>query len=108
MRWFAPDEIRALCALPSHHRARLFVRLWALKEAYLKARGLGLSIDLRQIGFAFGPTTVELVTGCDNEDAPGRWCFEELEPTPRHHLAVAVRRSVKGPCRQVIRVLEVS
>jgi len=32
---------------------RRFYRLWALKEAYIKAHGLGLGIDLQTISFSF-------------------------------------------------------
>ncbi|KAA2235672.1 4-phosphopantetheinyl transferase family protein [Salinarimonas soli] len=37
------DEARALAALPEPERAAAFARLWAVKEAYLKALRLGLS-----------------------------------------------------------------
>ncbi len=38
-----PDEALFLKALPAAERARAFARLWAVKEAYLKALRLGLS-----------------------------------------------------------------
>ena len=36
-----PDEARFLRALPSGKQACAFTRLWTLKEAYLKALGVG-------------------------------------------------------------------
>lgn len=37
-----PKEKAALRAAPDHRRAEAFLRLWTVKEAYLKALGLGL------------------------------------------------------------------
>jgi 4'-phosphopantetheinyl transferase len=41
-----PEEIRELHALPEDARGAAFTRLWARKEAYLKALGTGLSRGL--------------------------------------------------------------
>jgi 4'-phosphopantetheinyl transferase len=41
-RWFAPEEVAALDDLAEPQRARRFLELWTLKEAYVKARGLGV------------------------------------------------------------------
>ncbi len=38
-----PDEARSLAGLPGTERPAAFARLWAVKEAYLKALRLGLS-----------------------------------------------------------------
>ena len=43
---FAPAEQAALRALPEGERVAAFFTLWARKEAYLKARGEGLTRDL--------------------------------------------------------------
>ena len=40
-RYFADEEIRALLALPESAQQSRFYELWSLKEAYIKARGLG-------------------------------------------------------------------
>jgi 4'-phosphopantetheinyl transferase len=44
---FAPAEQAALKALPEAERVGAFHTLWARKEAYLKARGEGLTRDLK-------------------------------------------------------------
>lgn len=48
---FTPGE-RALldAAADDDARSRLFFRLWTLKESYIKARGLGMQIDLQSFG----------------------------------------------------------
>lgn len=45
-RFFAPDEIAALDAAPAPERVGRFFRIWTRKEAFLKARGMGLSSPL--------------------------------------------------------------
>jgi 4'-phosphopantetheinyl transferase len=54
-RWFASSELAALTALPEADQRTRFFELWTLKEAYIKARGLGLRVPLGSFAFAFGP-----------------------------------------------------
>ncbi|HEX5035340.1 MAG TPA: 4'-phosphopantetheinyl transferase superfamily protein [bacterium] len=43
-RYFSAAEAARIVALPKAERANEFYRLWTAKEAYAKARGLGLSL----------------------------------------------------------------
>jgi 4'-phosphopantetheinyl transferase len=45
-RFFTPNEFERLQQLPENQANRLFFTLWTCKEAYLKAIGTGLSVDL--------------------------------------------------------------
>lgn len=47
-RFFAPPEARAIATLHGEAQQRLFYRLWTAKEAYLKGRGVGLSLGLER------------------------------------------------------------
>lgn len=53
-RFFAPQEAAAMLALPPSQQPERFFTLWTLKEAYAKARGVGLSLPLDDFSFVFG------------------------------------------------------
>jgi len=95
-RCFAPVEREALAALPAASRPRRFVELWTLKEAYIKARGLGLELPLEQISFALddGPPrlTLDPALGDDAES----WQLALWSPVPSHAVALCVRHD-DGP-----------
>jgi 4'-phosphopantetheinyl transferase len=92
-RCFTPDEQAGLAALPPAARPRRFVELWVVKEAYLKARGVGLDLPLQTIHVGFDP--LRLV--CDDDAAT--WQLALWSPTPDHCAALCVRRSAPLPSR---------
>jgi 4'-phosphopantetheinyl transferase len=93
-RFFAPAEVAALQTLAPEQRAREFFDYWTLKEAYIKARGLGLALPLEHFAFSLSPAAPPAIA-FDGEiaDDPGAWQFVQAWPTPAHRLALAVRRS---------------
>ena len=92
-RHFAPREILALQVLPAQRRSDRFYEFWTLKEAYIKARGLGLSIPLDQFSFQFeGDRTVHFCAEPSLQDSPEFWKFWQFCPSTDHVLALCVRR----------------
>lgn len=92
-RYFAPTERAALEALPAAARRRRFFELWTLKEAYLKARGLGLRLPLA--GFAFeycAPAGVQIQFTDACPDTPQRWALAQLCLRGRYLLALCAER----------------
>lgn len=90
-RYCSADEQAALASMPEKLRHERFLQLWTLKEAYVKARGTGLTLPLRNISFqigAEGPGDVSF-NGVDDE---ARWMFAHTTLDPRHLLAVAAER----------------
>jgi 4'-phosphopantetheinyl transferase len=68
-----------------------FLTYWTLKEAYLKARGLGISVPLADITFTLGPDGARIgferaLAGTDD-----RWAFHLWQPAARYLAAVAAR-----------------
>lgn len=91
--FFAPREVLALRTLPPSEQRERFFDYWTLKEAYIKARGMGLAIPLDQFSFtldASGPVRIAFAPELDDE--PASWQFERLRPSARHQVAIAVRR----------------
>ena len=91
---FAPPELVDLQRLhPSEQRARFFA-LWTLKEAYIKARGKGLSIPLDKFSFTFTQREeVGISIDPSLEDDATTWQFERMHVTEDHAMAVAARRT---------------
>jgi 4'-phosphopantetheinyl transferase len=90
-RFFSPKEVGALRSLAGDQQRRRFYSYWTLKESYIKARGLGLSLPLDQFTFLLddGP---EIGVAFDPRlgDEPSRWRFALLDASPRHLVAVGV------------------
>lgn len=92
-RFFAPAEIAALERAPAGERQEIFFGFWTLKEAYLKARGLGLSVPLASFAFDLSADPPAVAFASPLDDDPARWQFTRHAPGPRHRLAVAVERT---------------
>lgn len=50
-RCFAPEENAALALLPGEKKKERFFAYWTLKESYIKARGVGLSLSTSRFAF---------------------------------------------------------
>ncbi len=90
-RFFTDEESRALRELAPHEQPGRFLELWTLKEAYIKARGMGLALSLRRFAFRIvdGQPAVNFLEGL--EDDPAQWQFELRRLEPAHVLAIAAR-----------------
>ena len=90
-RFFAPAEVDTLLAAPPEERAATFVRCWTRKEAYVKARGDGLSLSLQhfEVPLATGATRA-LTSSQEGPAEAARWSLRELVPAPRHLGALVI------------------
>jgi 4'-phosphopantetheinyl transferase len=91
VRTFTPGEQDWVArAAAGRTRDRRVLRLWTLKEAYSKARGLGLGLPFDEFGFRLDDERGVLAFSPPADDRTGRWRFVELEPVPDVLAAVAV------------------
>jgi 4'-phosphopantetheinyl transferase len=103
-RFFARSETASLERLNDEHRRRAFFEYWTLKEAYLKARGAGISLPLAEVAFNVAPDGGTAVSfGPAIGDDPAAWQFAHLRVTPDHLGAIAVKRPAASPVRIVLR-----
>lgn len=84
-QFFAPGEVRALRSLPLHSQRRAFFSCWTRKEAYLKARGDGLSFDLDRFEVSLVPGEPPALLWVHDEPAePRRWAMVDLQVDPNY------------------------
>jgi 4'-phosphopantetheinyl transferase len=101
-RFFSSGEQADLATLPPDQRRDAFFCCWCRKEAFIKARGEGLSLPLNRFDVSLKPgePAMLLATRPDAVEA-SRWVIRDLDVGPGHKAAVAVEGS---ECR--LRTLE--
>lgn len=90
-RIYSERERDALSQLPDRHRARAMIRLWTLKEAYVKALGVGLRLSVSELTFLLAddaPPRFDPNPTIDRE--PERWHFIEVDALQPYVLSLAV------------------
>jgi 4'-phosphopantetheinyl transferase len=92
-RFFSPAELRALESEPPQSRHQLFYSCWTQKEAWLKARGDGLSFSLSAFDVCGRrePGEVTLVTRPSSSEAL-KWGIFRITAPQGFSAAVAVER----------------
>lgn len=90
-RYFAPVEVAALAALPDHEVAEAFFAIWTCKEAYLKARGVGLGEALDKVVVTLGPGREPHLSHTTREVSG--WSLLTLEPARGYAGALAMMGS---------------
>lgn len=88
---FTETERAAFLAAPASERYVRFFQMWTLKEAYIKARGLGMSLPLREISFDLTTAEPTASFGPKIGDIENEWRYWSGKATQRHVYGVAVR-----------------
>jgi 4'-phosphopantetheinyl transferase len=92
-RFFSAREAADLERLPQALRGERFFHYWTLKEAYIKARGMGLSIGLDRFSFELAQDdAIGLTVDAQLADPAQRWRCWLLQPDQEHLAAVCVER----------------
>jgi 4'-phosphopantetheinyl transferase len=107
-RYFAPAEVDDVMSAPPDRRQQVFLEIWTLKEAYIKARGVGLSLGLHDFTCrrAGGGSPPSIAFAAALSDDSAVWQMGQFTPTPVHVGALAVRREPGHEVAIEIRQLE--
>ena len=90
-RFFSRREIAMLRTLPTELQCQAFFHCWTRKEAYIKARGEGLSLPLDQFDVSLIPGEPAALLGTQQDPSEAsRWSVQELFPAPGYAAALAV------------------
>lgn len=91
--FFATAEIDALRELSDLEQQQRFYEYWTLKESYIKAVGLGLSIPLDQFSFSFPTASTIRLTFDNPQEHDDQWHFWQFQPASGYMAAVCSSRN---------------
>jgi 4'-phosphopantetheinyl transferase len=95
-QFFAAAEVRELAALPAEQRLEGFYLCWTRKEAFIKARGEGLSLPLSDFVVSLTPgEPAELRSTWPDAGEAARWDLRNLEVGPGYAAALCVAGAVR-------------
>ncbi len=105
-RFFSPGEVHDLHQLPVSRHMDRFFDYWTLKESYIKARGMGLSIPLEQFSFHIGDgPEIRISIDPGQNDPPARWQFRQWSIGEQYKIALALERVTGTSFRVKLRKL---
>jgi 4'-phosphopantetheinyl transferase len=92
-RHFASQEVAALTAVPPNEQQYRFFEYWTFKEAYIKARGMGLSLPLDKFRFHYPDDhKVEISIHPELADNSARWQFWQFLTASEYLVAICAER----------------
>ena len=90
-RYCAPCEVEDIERHGPDAWQDQFLKYWTLKEAYLKARGLGIAVHLSDPSFTLGTDAIRLERlNSLSADDDSEWAFVLDGSSPSHYVAAAV------------------
>lgn len=93
-RFFSPAEVRVLRSLPEPLQPYAFLTCWTRKEAFIKARGDGLSLPLDSFDVSLLPDApAALLRTAWSAAEPAQWCLKDLSDASRCYVAAIAMRS---------------
>ncbi len=89
--YFSSAENSALQALPPTAKQQAFYNCWTRKEAYIKARGIGLSFPLALFDVSLNPSEpAALLDSREDSQETTRWSLQTLNPSPGYAATLTV------------------
>ena len=91
-RFFSVQEAEALLSLPRSQQLDRFYDLWTLKEAYIKACGMGLAIPLHHFSYSFpDDSCLALEFDEQRDDRSANWQLWQLDVGLEYRLSLATK-----------------
>lgn len=88
---FSPNERLVLRELADDEKRQGFYNCWTRKEAYIKARGMGLSLPLNLFDVSLLPgEPAQLLASREDAREVSRWTMRDLSPAPGYAGALCV------------------
>jgi 4'-phosphopantetheinyl transferase len=88
-RFFSPAETAALRTVPQPARTKAFFDCWTRKEAFIKAKGLGVFLGLHTFAVSLKPDEPPALLWHESDpEASARWTMLELQ-TPEGYVGAA-------------------
>ena len=106
-RCCSATEMADIAAQPAARQHDRFLVYWTLKEAYLKARGLGISVTLADVSFQLETDRARIRFLNSLQGTDDRWAFQLAQPTARHLVAAAASTIDSGRPRFIVEPLDV-
>jgi phosphopantetheine--protein transferase-like protein len=98
-RFFAPTEAEAVESSPPQRQVELFFRFWTLKEAYIKALGMGMAVPLASFAFSFDSEQSSSISFLSpGVEQPSAWQFHQFILDEEYQIALAVRHPNNRQC----------
>jgi 4'-phosphopantetheinyl transferase len=90
--FFSHYEVKTLCTIPAPQQALAFFHCWTRKEAYIKARGMGLSLDLSLFDVSLMPgEPAEILNTREQGQDLADWSLHDLAPGSGYAAALAAK-----------------
>jgi 4'-phosphopantetheinyl transferase len=89
-QFFSPIETASIRALARELQPHAFFACWTRKEAYVKARGAGLSMSLNHFDVSVNPQEPPRLLRCIEPDEVSRWSLFHLAPGAGYVAALAI------------------
>lgn len=92
-RMFSAPELDQLIQCDGQAFLEYFYEHWTLREAYVKARGIGISFPTRELRFRVEDQGTRINLDNMIEERESNWNFKLMRPHPAHIVAVALRNT---------------
>lgn len=96
-RYCAPSEVADIEAQPAAEQHHRFLTYWTLKEAYLKAIGLGIGVHLADIAFAVGAGEPTIHFHDSLAGTSTDWAFGMTQVSEQFLVSWATPQTPAGP-----------